>query len=93
MQPRYSKMLVSTYKITWYHNPENCNLLTHSHTAEDIELSYKYYATNITLSYFNKTFNGIALYYIIHDNFSYKCQIVFNTISMVSVHDLKLSHY
>ena len=39
-----------------------------------------------------QTFNRITLYYTIHDDFSYKCQIVFNTISFLSVHDLKLSH-
>ena len=38
-------------------------------------------------------FNCITLYHIIHNDFSYKCQTVFKTISLLSVPDLKLSHY
>jgi hypothetical protein len=56
-------MLVSTYKITWYHNPEDCDLVTHSHKELKTKVSYKYYATNITLSYFNRLL--IASHYII----------------------------
>ena len=53
---------------------------------------YRYSLTQGTLSRSISHSSWDTLYYTIHDDFSYKCQIAFSTIPFLSVHDLKLSH-